>query len=493
MKKQKIIRMLIAVCIIAFSSVCFSAAPVTQQLAITSQQSSQLLALVGQKCRLTLRNGILVSGTLWDFDNVSVTVKVKKGLLYSKTERHEISKVDYFEDASGNKIYFGGSAGGAGKKPPATLIFSMDDTEEQASDSETEAGLPALSGSGQDSHVDSEEKALQSTLRILDEKKEQLQTSPASPVEEKAEFGSDKDRGGRRSTAVATSKEAATETAQMQDRKPEEKKSGSRLSPTTPLVKGDEGKKGASGKQFRKQRKITQNTKGTKGDTQKKLRRAESTYVPVTPETKKMRILRYQTLILFGVVVFIALMMIFSRAIGMKSSAYSKLSLFPSKLVKMNGRYGIIDQGADDGVKVDDIIRLYHKVGKKILFRGMVKVKKVADNYSAVEVIKRKKGTRLQVGDVGFRDRNFVATAVKRLRIWTSHTLNKLGKRILLTAQELDVNEEEPTIAFGVDQDEATTKMQENAERKVKRKAKKSPAKKSASSKGTKGVGFGID
>ena len=203
-----------------------------------------------------------------------------------------------------------------------------------------------------------------------------------------------------------------------------------------------------------------------------------------------MRILRYQTLILFGVAVLVALVMIFSRVIGLKSSAYSKDSLFPSRLVKMNGRYGIIDQGSDDGVKVDDIIRLYHKVGQKILYRGMVKVKKVAENYAAVEVIKRKKGTRLKVGDVGFRDRNFVATTLKRLRIWTSHGLSSLGKGILMTAKGLEIHEEEPTITLGLDQDAETTQAQRKADRKVKGK---NAGKKTTAAKGEKGAGFGIE
>ncbi|MFQ5751142.1 MAG: ParB/RepB/Spo0J family partition protein, partial [bacterium] len=180
----------------------------------------------------------------------------------------------------------------------------------------------------------------------------------------------------------------------------------------------------------------------------------------VNAKDKKLRILRYQTIILFSVAGFTIVLVIFLKVIGVKGSSYGKYSLFPARLVKMNGHYGIIDQGSNDGVKVDDILRLYRKQGRKIVFRGKVHVIKVAECYSAVELTKSYPNGHLKVGDVGFRDRNFVLTCFKRIRIITSAILIDLAKVLAYVAKKFDIKTEKPSVDLDIMQDKLESAVQ---------------------------------
>lgn len=442
------------------------------------QQSSRLLALIGQKCTVTLKKGDLVSGTLWDYGDDFVALKVKKGPLFSKTERFEFSEIKYIDDAFGNRIDFTPSdvtRPAEGKKSPTTIYFSTDDTdvpESAAKTSENEKKTVQTRSTPTD---DRQPRALGRQRPETKQRSAPGMTQTSTPRPSK-----EKDAKRSANPAVKRAIRHKTPRAQL---------------PKSPVASDSKSK--TPGEKFEK---IVQNLqKPTAGKPKKGVQKVATIELESYQAAyKRLRVLRYQTMVLFCVLVVIAGLMIFSKMAGLKASAYGKYSLFPSKLVKMNGRYGIIDQGIADGVKVDDIIRLYRKTGQKIVYRGKVQVKKVAEHYSAVEVISKRPDARLRVGDVGFRERNFIFNFFKRLRILTSAGLNSLGKGLLYTAQNIEVKEEIVKIDLEQEAQVETTSPPKRSVRKVSAKStprapKKGRAETSANSKGRKPVGFGLD
>jgi len=137
-------------------------------------------------------------------------------------------------------------------------------------------------------------------------------------------------------------------------------------------------------------------------------------------------------------------------------------------------------------VKSDDIMRIYRKQGRRIDFKGKVKVVKVAQNYSAVELIKSNGRTRLEIGDVGFRDRNFLMTGLKRVRIWLGKLFSGLAKGFAYAAKNFEVQTEEPELDFEISDlevkkvDLQTLAKKKPAAKKIKREhahAEKLPEK----------------
>ncbi len=448
MRKNSILYLLIAFCLAVSIP------------ALAQQHSSKLLALIGQKCTAMLTNGDLVSGTLWDYGDDYVSLKVKKGLLYSKTEKYGISEIEYIDDALGNRLYFGDDSE-RGDGDPTAVYFSLDDPEVEEPAAEEDA----------------------QTLK-----------SGAERVEKTTPTASDS-RAASSNPDGSLSSTVAGKPVVKQKTKSSTSSNESTAEFIQEIVSNTESNKETV---VEESAKISENTQTPSVARKRSIPKVATTDVSGLQEpSRKIRVLRYQTAILFGVVALIAAVMVISRVAGMRGSAYGKHSLFPSKLVKMNGRYGVIDQGYEDGVKVDDIIRLYRKTGQDVVFRGKVQVKKVAENYSAVEVLKKMPGSRLEVGDVGFRDRNFIFTFIKRSRILASAGLSSLGKGLLYTARNIEIRESDPKIDLAGDQDVETTKVQKRVARKIASKPKKPAATKhkvvaNKSGDSEKPAGFGV-
>lgn len=201
--------------------------------------------------------------------------------------------------------------------------------------------------------------------------------------------------------------------------------------------------------------------------------RASQSNQVTTPENKEVRVLTYQIKILFGVAVFAIGLVIFFKMIGMKGSAYGKHSLFPARVVRLSGQYGIVDQGKNDGVKLGDIIRLYRKKSRRIQFKAKVKVIKVENSYSAVELLKGSRRGRPEVGDVGYRDRNFVAGGFKRFRILSSFILGLLAKMLEFAARNLKIENKPPVVEINMFNGEPTIeKVRPDAKTKSRSSAK---------------------
>jgi small nuclear ribonucleoprotein (snRNP)-like protein len=315
MTHKMIFTSLVAIGILLSLGLAMAQSPASPETTASSFQSSALTPVVGQRCTVSLVNGETVKGTLWAVDNEFLSMKVRKALLYSKTEKYSIAEVSFVEDESGKRYFV--SPGTATPEGTETALNS---------------------------------EAQNTPVRSFD------------------------------SELVAT-----------------------------PLPRSGQTAVGKA-------------------------------------EDKTMRVLNYRLNILFGVAVFAIGLVVFLKMIGMKGSAYGKHSLFPARVVRISGQYGIIDQGKNDGVKKDDIIRLYRKKNRKIQFKAKVKVISIESSYSAVEVVKSSRRIRPEVGDVGFRDRNFVASGFKVFRSLSSAFLKMVAKVLEFASRRIEVNEVTPVI-----------------------------------------------
>ncbi len=392
--------------------------------------SSKLLPLVGKKVILTLNDGEVIEGTLWDFEAEYIMLKIKKSLIYSQSIKYNIDKLDFLVDENGTKISF------AKKSKPTAIFFNMDDTQNEdnntedynlTQESKNDNGLlittstiqKSVEAQKKNSGVTQNKPPIKKVYRTRP--KNSQKTSQITP------------HSNRRTVKKSASRKKSSAIAQT--RFQNKKKAPQRIRPKKQKVST-----------FTKLKTLPSAIQTKKSD---KLSVQKEEGEAVLAGTREVRVQRYQLLILFAVVGILALVMITAKAIGLKSSTYGKHTLFPSKLTKIEGQYGIINQGSADGVKLDDTIRFYRKNGQKIEYRGRVQVKKVGETESAVEILKVKKSKRLDLGDVGFRDHNLLASAMKKLRVVTSYILTLLGKTIIHTAKNIEIKEQEPDIKLG--------------------------------------------
>ena len=125
---------------------------------------------------------------------------------------------------------------------------------------------------------------------------------------------------------------------------------------------------------------------------------------------------------------------------------YRKQTLFPTRVIEIQGKYAVIDHGKTDGIKTGDVIRLYKKQGNQIQYKGKVSVKKIGENYSAVELTKLQPEQELEISDVGFRDQNLLVSALKQFRTIASAILRVLAKGLQFTAKKIEVKTDESTV-----------------------------------------------
>ncbi|RMF65353.1 MAG: hypothetical protein D6743_08105 [Calditrichaeota bacterium] len=393
--------------------------PAGAQQSTRDRISSILLPLVGQKCKIHFKSGEVKRGTLWDFDEEQVVVKIKKGLLYSKAERFKLQDIEYVEDSDHIQYHIAAVLNRRGAE--ATSQHAVASSERTPTPAETGEDL---------------ESGLQIIMRPATEKPEaQTETASPEPKPSRAEVETES------TETAAPAKQVAAVPPPKAPEKPQVAK---------PVVRRPRVKKPRVSKRTLvrgKSRKRAPQVTTPKAEKPKTDHAATSTSPLLAASVqRKLRILRYQTYILFGVSGLVIALTLLLKLLGIKNSAYAKQSLFPTKLLKMSGRYGIIDQGANGGVRTDDVIRIYRKTGRKVEFRGTAKVRKVGENYSAVELVRHKRDTLPEVGDIGFRDRNHLLGLLKGLRTLASAALGGLAKILAFTAKNLEVKDDEPAI-----------------------------------------------
>lgn len=447
---------------------------VGQERSTNSPLQSTLLGLVGQKCEVHLKNGDVVKGTLWDFGDTFVTLKVKKGLLYSKAEKFEFSQIDYVSGPGGEIIR------------PTQTSETSEDTEDKG-----ESGLLFF----KTGDLVAEEE----TSRAAAEKPQPKTTADA--------LASLRSRDKTRDVSTTRTKPTppTRPTSRPQPREKSAKEVLAEQNRSTSKQVATLSKRETSPKPVRA-KEITPTVTGPESATMPpEIMRSRSPKVAVAGDAvdpkveRDLRILKYRAAILFGVAGFTFALLVFFKALGLNGALTAKQALFPAHLVQLNGQYGIIDQGSEDGVKVDDVIRLYRKNGKQVEYRGKVKVVKVADAYSAVKILRAKhNGMLLEVGDVGFRDRNLVATTLKKLRLAMGVIFGVVAKIFEVAARNLEAESEEESRELDFFPEPSTgskTKARKKARPKTVKNQDVSISVKTVETRKqeTQKVGFGVD
>ncbi len=396
----------------------------TAQETITENPLAFLKPLVGKKCAVHLKNGKVIKGTLWVYGTDYVSVKVKKGLLYSKTEKYYASEIDFLKDKAANRYYMPRVDRPANEKFATKVVSNPD-----KSVAEEESKL---------------EQEFQGTFRFVSKKKEKREStltssSPKTPYEKT------KLSVANRTKTILNNKTEKPRTA-LSNRPGKAKTVKPNLYSARPKEAKKEVRKPAKPTYFTKRtpakRQVMQKKKSgselpkeTKQQTQQSQTRELKT-VAAASDSQKPGYLSNKRIALLGSGVLIIAALFLFKVVRVK---YRKQTLFPTRVIEIQGKFAVIDHGETDGIKTDDIIRLYKKTGSQIQYKGKIKVKKVGENYSAVEVTKLQPGQELEISDVGFRNRNHFALALKRFRIILSSSLHGLARGIQFTAKNIEV------------------------------------------------------
>ena len=398
----------------------------TAQETITENPLAFLKPLVGKKCAVHLKNGEVIKGTLWVYGTDYVSVKVKKGLLYSKTEKYYASEIDFLKDKAANRYYMPRVDRPTSEKPPTELFKNHEQSTEK------ESLKP--------------EQEFQGTFRFLNKEKEKKESYTLPSPAAKMIYKKTKPPVAKRTKTILNNKTEKAGTA-LSNKSEKTKTVKPNLYSAKPKVAKKEVRKPAKPTYFTKRtpakRQVIQKPKPgselPKKNKQPKIQHAqthETKIVAAENNSQKPSYLSNERIALLGSGVLIIAAIFLFKVVRVK---YREQTLFPTRVIEIQGKFAVIDHGITDGIKTDDIIRLYKKTGRQIQYKGKIKVKKVGENYSAVEVTELQPGQELEISDVGFRDRNHFALALKRFRIIISSSLRGLARGIQFTAKNIDV------------------------------------------------------
>jgi hypothetical protein len=387
-----------------------------------------------------LKNGEQIAGTLWNLGEDYLTVKVKKGPLYSKEEKFGYSEIDYLEDLNGQRIEVEQLRS---KKSSTSVRKSSNKTKKNT--------IP---------------------IYIKTEKKGDTETKP---LQEKT--ASD--------TGVKSKDNRVTKTTKTF----KNEKFRSEWPAVSKTPRKESGRSANSSRSS-----VALNKIDSKNESQTTAKEASSEVVPPSrAEFKKLKILKLQIIALFSATILALALMVVLKIKGLAGYSYGKHSLFPARLVKVNGKYGVIDQGSEDGVEVDDIIRLHRKVGRSIKYVSKGKIIKVVKNYAAIQLVKKSRHGPASVGDVGFRDRSLILSSIKMVRIYLGGILKGLAKGLDLAAKTLTVKPQYPEKEITIIATELRQKQSKKSAKKSKRQNGKTLETATQSKDETELVGFGAE
>lgn len=429
-----------------------------QEGVMATDDMPSLLYLIGQKCTVFLKDGTGKYGTLWEVGEDFVILKVKKGPLYSKEEKFAFSEIDYLEDSNGNKIQL--------TKFKVAKQQTENFQETETGDKYLPLGTP------------------------FDEIKEKGKEEKGRRLDDYNENVGSKSKQDWRLNSDRTEKPESSNPGLVIVPRKSKKESEYTRSPNQSLYSEKKTVKKAMDRRSGAKTK----DKTAIAEVQQMPKAGEEAVGPLPPPPKKLRVFKYQTVILFSATLLVVILMFSLKIKDIKGYIYGKNPLFPARLVKINGEYGVIDQGLEDGVKVDDFIRFYRKQGRQVDYLGKVRVIKVADNYAAVKLIEDARNGLMEIGDVGFRDRSFILAAGKRLRKIVGNTCRNLAKGLDYAAKNLSMESEEPQIdVISVEYDSKRNRPKKTTVKKSKDGKKK--ANKPAVQSGDQSilVGFGME
>lgn len=394
--------------------------------------------MIGEPCTVFLKNGEGQYGTLWEVGADFLILKIKKGPLYSKEEKFAFSEIDYVEDVNRRRVNLQSAQVSPQPEPNTTaggetgvMIRTFNPSEETTP--EEDGNLDELLKKLDDDQPAREEESEVPLIGL----EEDLNLDPSAGE-------TSKPADGEPGLLIVTRKQSS-ETASSEEAQPSvENPKPTQTSQPSP--------------QPRNQAPAPSRKSATPQTPESEVESSEDPGIrpgPVVPavglaESRQVKIIRYQVLILFGASVLAALLMIVLKIKGMAGYAYGKRSLFPTQLVKIDGEYGVIDQGAQDGVKVDDEVKFYRKSGRRIRYVGKMNVVKVGETHAAVQLVTISRHGPMKAGDVGMRDRNLIFTATVIVRKITGTAFWIMARIFEFVSKVLAVKSPEPELEVQV-------------------------------------------
>lgn len=394
-----------------------------------TDNTQELINLIGKTCTFYLKSGKQVHGTVWDLDGKSLILNMGGTTSGTQARRFKFAQIKYIYDDAGHRTDV--SDQNTPTKPvqstPYTLTF---DSADALGNSEVKVNK-------------SDADDLNDYIRVLNE------IDLASRYETSDTSGAGDSNFVKRPTKK-------TEAESSPD-------AGLRLHHTsndTSKIKTSADKKSPS-KPNKKDKKRRRH-KRRKNLFDKKVR---PRYAEVNPQRENLlykNVWVFRSLILLGTMLAILGLFAMIKFLGLTAFFWGKQFIFPVKLVKMNEHYGVIDQGEADGIRDGDIVRFYRKSGKSIQFIAKVHVIKISERYSAVELIRKKSHIQLEPGDVGCKDRSYLSLLFKKIRIAASHLLRLFARFMFKTAKNIDATKDTTEIDLGQDISETEKSPESN-------------------------------
>ncbi|MFQ5708652.1 MAG: hypothetical protein ACE5HO_14450 [bacterium] len=400
-----------------------------------TDDSPSLHDLIGEKCTLFLKVGGGKYGTLWEVGPDYVVLKVKKGPLYSSEEKYAFSEIDYLEDTDGQRVQVRKSTNSPSAQPDATS---------KVAPGPTTIG-PKPSGKDQALTQKDEKQNLEELLDKLEQEEELQQESRApSPTRSTLDRALHSNKDDHKTVGPRKSKGATKPGLVIISRKRTPARTSKPNFVRAQTVPKSTHKR-SSAKTSEYHRTVL-----------KKLPQAKAASATrISAEKNQIKILRYQLLILFVASLLALMLLVVLKAKGLAGYGYSNRLLFPSQLRKIAGEYGVIDQGSDDGIKLDDVVKFYRKVGRRVNYVGKVKVIKVAENHAAIQLLSMSDHGPMEEGDVGFCDRNILALFARQLRKLTGAIFTGIAKGFDFAAKNISVKAREPEIDVEIIEDDS--------------------------------------
>jgi len=388
----------------------------------TDGSAATLINLLGQTCTLHLKNGVQIRGKVWDLDGSALILQLSQSPHDARIERVPLSQIDHI-------------VGAFGKRTSVTVqenVLAGDSSNDKtASDSNRPAPNPKSS-------VQTEEEGLSELLSVLNA----MEQAPAESV----------------GTGTATVPEAShAETSRRSPSQPHRQVQRTddkphRSSPEDTFKNSSPGSKGKNinrpGAERPAEIHKRPRNKRRRDLMHKRRRRAYAQLHERLVDVVRARAQTYPFYILLGTMGCMLVLLLGTKFFGLTGPLLGKYLMFPVKLLEMNAHYGVIDQGSNEGVRVGDTVRFYRKSGKRITYSGKVRVIKVSESCSAIELVGRKPHIAFEPGDVGYRDRNRAGLVLRTLRRAVSKCLRAMARLIFYTAENIDQTREQPHVTI---------------------------------------------
>jgi len=102
-----------------------------------------------------------------------------------------------------------------------------------------------------------------------------------------------------------------------------------------------------------------------------------------------------------------AIILILKKQVGLNNQ--NRTDPFPSRVIKVQGEYGVIDEGSRGGIEQGEILIVKRRDRTGLSTIGLVQAVKVLQHLAGVQLIEKLRETSLQVGDIVYKKNHISA------------------------------------------------------------------------------------